>query len=145
MSLLTENIQAGVPIEAPIIIRGSDICGVCDDKDTVEKTLLEEHKKLLDFIGTLGTIQNIYMYATTEVRTDSETLEKKIIFSPALLINSIASNLNINLKNKQEIDSNLIDIEKFENLYHKKMKLLRRVRKPKELAKEFPVEKGDIK
>ena len=139
MSLLTENIQAGVPIEAPIIIRGSDICGVCDDKDTVEKTLLEEHKKLLDFIGTLGTIQNIYMYATTEVRTDSETLEKKIIFSPTLLINSIASNLNINLKNKQEIDSNLIDIEKFENLYHKKMKLLRRVRKPKELAKEFPV------
>lgn len=139
MSLLTENIQAGVPIEAPIIIRGSDICGVCDDKDTVEKTLLEEHKKLLDFIGTLGTIQNIYMYATTEVRTDSETLEKKIIFSPTLLINSIASNLNINLKNKQEIDSNLVDIEKFENLYHKKMKLLRRVRKPKELAKEFPV------
>ncbi len=34
MSLLTKNIQLGVPIKIPIIIKGLDICGVYGDKDT---------------------------------------------------------------------------------------------------------------
>lgn len=145
--VIEKSLNKGVPIDTPIVLLYNDLSNLFKNKEKFKKIIDKEFEKYINFIYEGLPFRNdIELFLTMSVVTDSETLEKKVIFAPSGLVSSLAMNLNLdNMCNGFKRDEfnegfgNLADIKvKFAPKFEDRIQRLESLISPRQLKKEFP-------
>ena len=138
-------LNKGVPVSARIDIRNADFVNMVTNKEKVTSIINANFRKFMDFIGTLGPSADINYFLTLSTIIDSQTLERKIIFSPSGYFSTLILTLNLNgiLDGKKETEQLAFDqnvsMNKYRESLENRIKELRNVKNLNELKRKFPI------
>lgn len=144
---LNESLNKGIPVWAPVDVKVNDLVEIADDKDAVLKIVNKYFEKYMDFLGTLTRREDIEYFQTMSAVVDPKTLERKIVFSPNGYFSTLALSLNLdNICNNFDGTTQIVAngdlenvLEQFKGPFKERIDVLRTVKKPQDLCKNFPV------
>lgn len=93
---LKESLNKGVPVWAPIDIRINDLIEISDNKEKVMKIITAQFEEYMAHLKTIVKTEDIEYFQTMSAVIDTNTLERKVIFSPSGFLSTLAFNLNVN-------------------------------------------------
>jgi len=143
---ISESLNKGVPVWAPVNIRQIDLITNSENPEIVREVIHKNFEKYMAFLRNIGTNADISFFSTLMVVVDEETLEKKLIFSPAGFISSLSYNLNYNNIcrniNQSQQEHLTLSAESMIEPYYRALKeriqILKNIKTHKKFQREFP-------
>lgn len=137
-----ELIAKGVPITTPIAILSNDLYELTNDKKRLISKVDEEFKKYLNYLNSNFKSNDVELFSSLCIASDSETLDKHLYFSVGGFISSLLYNLNVDNACNKGITNNQFAVDEFKKRYAAKIKKrigrLSAVTSENSLRKEFP-------
>ena len=139
-----EVINKGVPISTPLTIILNDLCELSNNKARTKKKISNEFEKYVDFLNSKAEPNDIELFMTLCILSDSETLEKKLHFAPGGFVSSLLYNLNVdNICKKNNTSFETTTIESFKEEYEEKLNSrideLKNIISEKTLKRQYPM------
>lgn len=144
--ILGQSLNKGVPVATPIFIVYNDLINIFTNKDEMDQVINKHFIEVLSYMFEGTPCSDVEMFKTMTVVTDSDTLEKKICFSPSGFVSSLIVNLNVDsvCTSKQKLSSITFSedvgsfMEKILPSLEKRISLLGEIGSEKRLQREFP-------
>lgn len=141
MQILKETINKGVPVSTPVILKRADLTLICINSAQIERIIERHFTRYINYMNRKGIKEDFEIFSTLEIITDSNSLEKKICFSPQGLLSAIILNLNLNGRSQSNLSSNMsyYEISNFQESIEERLELLKNIKTEKDLKKHFPL------
>lgn len=135
MSIVSDTINKGIPIDAPITMFTSDFLELCDNKDKALKAINEVINEIVTYFkNNIEECPELEIAQVLSIVQDRDSITKRVCYSVDALAVTVIRELDLN--NTKVVD--LVDLFSENNEFCGAMSKLRRVYSEKQLEREFP-------